>query len=112
MAYDPRSNPDPSSMRDRLWYALDGRDLLGVPQRALFEVTHQAAQRHGGGTHGADMAAVEICRINVLVGDLYAVPAAEEPHWRRWQSSFVPGSLQFPLPETGRFVGTLSFAGT
>lgn len=105
MGYDLRSNPDPSDLRGRVWFVVDGRDPRhGHPARSLFEPSRADIAAHGG---DATAAAVGICQRNGLCGDLYEITASELAGWLRWCDGFVPGNLMVPRPAGGRLLGTL-----
>ncbi len=97
MAYDLRTNPDPSIIRTQTWYAVDGRDAAdGAVTRALFQA-------------GSLNEAVAACQTNGLIGELFEVPSASLLDWQRWADSLLPtpGVLTLPRPESGVLLGTL-----
>ena len=103
-----RRNPDPSSLRGRVWFVVDGHDARhGHPIRCMFEPTPADVAGHGG---DPTQAAVAICQQNGLCGDLIEVLPSELAEWARWCDGFVPGNLLVPRPSSGRVLGTLSVA--
>lgn len=98
MAHDLRSNPDPSTIRGRRFYAVDGFDATagGVAMRALFEA--RTAED-----------AVAIATKDGMIGDLYEVPSAVYRDWKTWADSLIPmhTRIVLPLPSSGVLLGRL-----
>ena len=97
MGHDPRSNPDPSTLRSRVWYAVDGWDATdGLRMRALFSAPDLNT-------------AVAVAQREGMVGELYRVQSGDILTWQRWADALVPhsGLLMIPTPATGEWLGTL-----
>lgn len=102
MAYDLRHNPDPSSLRGRTWYAVDGFDGRdGIKMRALFEARDVSQ-------------AVQIATREVMCGDLYEIPSSVYRDWKTWADSLIVMHTRIilPLPSSGIFLGKLELART
>ncbi len=100
MSYDERSNPDPSSIRGRYYFAVDGRDARrGHAIRSVYEARSV--------DHAASIA-IE----NGMVGDLYEVPSSAYPAWTDWANSLIRTHTRIilPLPASGIFLGRLEMA--
>lgn len=101
MSYDLRQRPDPSSIRGRTWYAVDGFDGRdGIQMRALFESSTVED-------------AVAIATRDLMCGDLYEIPSGVYADWKRWADSLIPMHTRIilPLPTSGIFLGRLELAG-
>lgn len=100
MSYDRRSNPDPSSIRGRYFFAVDGKDAKrGHMIRAVFEAPSVEA-------------AAKIAVEGWMLGDLYEVPASAYPQWVEWADSLIRTHTRIilPLPSTGIWLGRLEVA--
>ena len=93
MGHDPRSNPDPSTLRGRVWFAVDGWDATdGLRMRALFSAPDLNT-------------AVAVAQREGMVGELYRVQSGDILTWQRWADALVPhsGLLMIPTPKASFF---------
>jgi hypothetical protein len=95
--YDSRTKPDPSTIRGRYYFAVDGRDATaGHLVRAVFEAPSIEA-------------AAAIAIENRMCGELFEVPSSAYPAWVDWANSLIRTHTRIilPRPPSGIFLGTL-----
>ena len=100
MSYDRRTNPDPTDIRGRYYFAVDGFDARrGHAIRSVYEAR---SVEH----------AVSIAIENGMTGDLYEVPSGVYPNWVDWANSLIRTHTRIilPLPSSGLFLGRLEMA--